>query len=138
MTRHSKEMKHKILQRMMPPNNESVSQIARDSGLSETTLYKWKKAARAQGIAMPSGEKETERWSARDKFLGIYFSKSSTFLAPDCGRNGIFAPNVRSSAAAERRKVNRNKAWNDRFCVIPNSEHQANSHSLQAIVVPYS
>ena len=32
MARYSKELKHKIMQRIMPPNNESVSQIARNSG----------------------------------------------------------------------------------------------------------
>ncbi|WP_083858969.1 transposase [Paenibacillus sp. OSY-SE] len=38
---------------MMTPNYESVSQIARDSGLSEGSLYKWQKEARANGLVMP-------------------------------------------------------------------------------------
>lgn len=45
MARYSKEFKKKVLLRMIPPNNESVSHIARDSGLSEGTLYKWQKEA---------------------------------------------------------------------------------------------
>lgn len=96
MTRHNKEMKHKILQRMMPPNNESVSQIARDSGLSETTLYKWKKAARAQGIAMPGGEMETERWSTRDKFSIVVETAtlSEIELSEYCRAKGLYVEQV--------------------------------------------
>jgi len=63
MARYSKEFKYTIIKRMMPPNNESVSTIARETGLSEGTLYNWKKQARANGIAVPGGEPETERWS---------------------------------------------------------------------------
>ncbi|WP_155837430.1 transposase [Aneurinibacillus terranovensis] len=43
MARYSDELKQKMQLRMIPPNNEPVSQIARDSGLSEGTLYKWQK-----------------------------------------------------------------------------------------------
>jgi transposase len=68
MARYSDELKHKIMLRMIPPNNESVSQIARDSGLAEGTLYKWQKEARANGVVVPGGEKEAEKWSSRDKF----------------------------------------------------------------------
>lgn len=46
MARYSNELKQQIMLRMMPPNNETVGQIARDSGLSESTLYKWQKEAR--------------------------------------------------------------------------------------------
>ncbi|MBJ6363930.1 transposase [Paenibacillus sp. GCM10012307] len=49
MKQVNEKLKQSIVQRMLPPNNESVSGIAKESGLSETTLYKWKKAAKAQG-----------------------------------------------------------------------------------------
>lgn len=68
MNQVNKELKQRIMQRMMPPNNESVSQIAKESGLSETTLYKWRKAAKAEGVILPNGAASTERWSTRDKF----------------------------------------------------------------------
>lgn len=43
----NKEFKQSIIERMMPPYNESVSRLAKESGLSETTLYKWKKAGKS-------------------------------------------------------------------------------------------
>ena len=32
---------------MMPPENRPVSKLAKETGLSEATLYKWKEQARA-------------------------------------------------------------------------------------------
>ncbi|MCL5780473.1 MAG: hypothetical protein M1119_06070 [Firmicutes bacterium] len=34
MTRYSDEFKYSVIKRMMPPNNESVNSIARETGLS--------------------------------------------------------------------------------------------------------
>lgn len=48
---------------MIPPNNESVSQISRDSGLAEATLYNVAKGSTSERFAVPGGEKETEKWS---------------------------------------------------------------------------
>ncbi|WP_369011145.1 transposase [Paenibacillus sp. MER TA 81-3] len=39
---YSEEFKYSIVRRMMPPQNESVNTIARETGLSEATLYQWK------------------------------------------------------------------------------------------------
>ena len=64
MARFSEEFKYSIMVRMMPPENRSISEIARETGLSEATLYLWRKQARAKGLAVPSGEIESERWSA--------------------------------------------------------------------------
>ncbi|MCT1402842.1 transposase [Paenibacillus sp. p3-SID867] len=60
MARYNEELKRKMQLRMMPPNNESVSQIARDSGLSEGTLYKWQKEARPNGAVVPGGRSESD------------------------------------------------------------------------------
>ncbi|MCF7756069.1 transposase [Paenibacillus xylanexedens] len=96
MAKLSKEIKHRILQRMMPPNNESVSEIARDTGLSEGTLYKWKKTTKAQGFAMPAGETATEKWSTRDKFAIVVETTtlSQIELAEYCRTKGLYVEQV--------------------------------------------
>lgn len=96
MARYSKEFKEKVLLRMMPPNNESVSHIARDSGLSEGTLYKWQKEARASGFAIPGGDKESEKWSTRDKFSIVVETAtlSEIELAEYCRAKGLFVEQV--------------------------------------------
>ncbi len=92
----SNELKHKIMLRMMPPNNESVSQIARDSGLSEGTLYKWQKEARANGFVIPGGEKKSEKWSTRDKFAIVVETStlSEIELSEYCRSKGLFVEQV--------------------------------------------
>jgi len=80
----------------MPPENQSVSQIARESGLSEGTLFHWKKQARAKGIAVPSGEQEAERWSTQDKFLIVMETSamSQIELAEYCRSKGLYVEQV--------------------------------------------
>jgi transposase-like protein len=69
MAKYSQDFKHSIMMKMMPPQNQAVSEIARETELSEATLHKWRKQARAKGIAVPGGEQEVKRWSTQDKFL---------------------------------------------------------------------
>lgn len=54
MVRYDKEFKTKIKQRLLPPNNEVVSQIAKETGVSEAALYKWRAQAKANGCVAPS------------------------------------------------------------------------------------
>lgn len=68
MARFNEDFKMSIIQRMMPPQSESVISLAKETGLSEAALYRWKKSAKAKGIAIPSGKIASERWSTQDKF----------------------------------------------------------------------
>ena len=38
---------------MLPPNNESITKIAREEGISEQTLRNWRDKARVKGYAAP-------------------------------------------------------------------------------------
>ena len=58
MAKYSEEFKYSIMMKMMPPHNQAVSVIARETGLSEATLHQWRKKARAKGMALPGGEQE--------------------------------------------------------------------------------
>ena len=54
MLRYSEEFKEKIVQKMMPPNSQSVAQISRETGISEPTLYIWKTKYQREGKAVPT------------------------------------------------------------------------------------
>lgn len=96
MNQLNKELKQRIVQRLMPPNNESVSQLARESGISETTLYKWKKAARAQGGTPSSESLSSEKWSTRDKFAIVVETAtlSEIELSEYCRSKGLYVEQV--------------------------------------------
>ena len=40
------QFKEQIVKKMMPPHNQSVAQISRDTGVAVPTLYSWKKLFR--------------------------------------------------------------------------------------------
>ncbi|WP_146000119.1 transposase, partial [Endozoicomonas acroporae] len=50
MARYSEEFKESIIQKMMPPNNVPVSQLVRETGISDVTLYTWRKKAVSKGV----------------------------------------------------------------------------------------
>ena len=41
MARYSEEFKESIIQKMMPSYNVPISQLVRDTGISDVTLYTW-------------------------------------------------------------------------------------------------
>lgn len=50
--RYSKERKEAVLKKMLPPDNKSIPEIAREEGISEPTRYLWRKATsvRSEGV----------------------------------------------------------------------------------------
>lgn len=98
MARYSHEFKYSIITKMMPPQNQSISDIARETGLSEATLHKWRKQARAKGLAVPSGEQEVERWSTQDKYLIVIETAklSEVEMAEYCRKKGLYVEQVQA------------------------------------------
>lgn len=90
--RYSPERKEAVLRKMMPPHNRSVTQLALEEGISEATLYNWRKQARSKGILMPDGDTGPEGWNARDKFAAVMESASLNEheVAEYCRHKGIF------------------------------------------------
>lgn len=98
MAKYSEEFKYSIMTKMMTPQNQSVSAISRETGLSEATLHKWRREARAKGIAVPSGELNAERWSTQDKFLIVMETAqlSEVEMAEYCRSKGLYVEQVRA------------------------------------------
>jgi transposase-like protein len=90
--RYSPERKEAVLRKMMPPHNRSIKQLAEEEGISEATLYNWRKQARAQGILMPDADAGPEGWNARDKFAAVLESAplNEQETAEYCRRKGIY------------------------------------------------
>ena len=65
---YSKERKEAVLKKMMPPHNRSIIELAaREEGISEVTLYIWRRQARKRGLLLPYSNSAPEGWSARDQ-----------------------------------------------------------------------
>lgn len=55
----------------MSPQFISVSKLSRDTGVSDVTLYKWRKDYRNQGVDVPANKKNSENWTAEDKLAVV-------------------------------------------------------------------
>ena len=66
---YSPELKDALLRRMLPPNNESITKIAKEEGISEQTLRNWRDKARKEGYAAPGKDAVPDDWSTQDNFL---------------------------------------------------------------------
>ena len=81
---------------MMPPNNIPIPRLAEETGISDVTLYTWRKQARVEGIAVPADGKNPEKWSSEDKFAIVLEAASlnEAELAEYCRRKGLYAEQI--------------------------------------------
>ena len=95
---YSKELKQSIGAKMLPPNNQSLSQIQQETGIPEGTLKKWRMELRDKGFAAPAGEQKTDQWSTRDKFLIVVETAtlSEIEIAEYCRKKGLYVEQIKS------------------------------------------
>lgn len=95
---YSNELKESILRRLLPPNSESISKVAREEGISEQTLRNWRDKARKEGRPAPGKDSTTEEWSTQDKFLVVVetagFNESE--LAEYARQKGLYVEQIKS------------------------------------------
>ncbi len=94
--RYTKEEKETIVRRMIPPNNESVSQLSEELGITEPTLYKWRKEARIAGNPTPGDGQSSEQWSSENKFLVVMetYTMNGAELAAYCRKKGLYKEQI--------------------------------------------
>lgn len=90
---YSPELKESLLRRMLPPNNESITKIAREEGISEQTLRNWRDKARADGMPAPGTDAQPDEWSTQDKFFVVVetASMNETELAEYARKKGFMS-----------------------------------------------
>lgn len=66
------ERKEAILKKMLAPHNKTILELAKEEGVSEGTLYNWRKAARMAGRLMPDGDITPAGWGSADKFAAVW------------------------------------------------------------------
>lgn len=125
MKRISPERRAAILQKMMPPNNRKIKELAREEGLSEATLYNWRSQARLEGMIVPGNGKNPESWSSEEKFAVVLETTplNEAQLAEYCRKKGLYKEQIAhwrasclqaNAGEAERRKLERAQARADK------------------------
>lgn len=71
MKRYSAEWKAAVLKKMLPPMNLSVAEVSRQEGISDVTLYAWRRTVKAEGVPVPGAGKVPDTWSAEAKLAVV-------------------------------------------------------------------
>ena len=95
---YSPEFKEALLRRMLPPNNESITKIAKEEGISEQTLRNWRDKARKDGVAAPGKDARPDDWSTQDKFLIVVETASlnEAELAEYARKKGLYVEQIKA------------------------------------------
>jgi transposase len=96
--KYSKELKAKVIARMMAPGNESMSQLSEEFSLPIATLYTWRKAALRSGVVAPGDGQNPEKWSGSAKFAVVLETASlpEAALSAYCRSKGLFVEQIRA------------------------------------------
>lgn len=102
MPRYSEERKQAVLQKMAPPQNMTVPALSAREGISEATLYNWRKAARQGGAILPSNSATPEQWRSEDKFRVVLetISMTQAELGEYCRQHGLYPEQIQQWKAA--------------------------------------
>ncbi len=116
---YSKERRESVLKKMLPPNNVSITVLAKEEGICDATLYNWRKQARDEGRLMPDSDTTPNGWNSRDKFSAVMESAgmNEADVAAYCRRKGIYPEQLSSWRAA---------------CEQANDWHQASHKELKS------
>ena len=116
---YPKERREAVLKKMLPPHNRSLKELAAEEGISEGTLYNWRKGARAQGRLLPDGDHTPEGWTTRDKFAAVLESAamSEAELSAYCRERGLYPDQIRQWRAACEQANDWDRSQNDRLKV---------------------
>ena len=89
---YSRERKAAVLTKMLPPNNVPLGQLAKEEGISQATLTKWRAEARAKGQFLPDANAGPEGWTSRDKHSAVIetAAMNAADLGEYCRRRGIY------------------------------------------------
>jgi len=129
--RYSAECKEAVLRKMLPPNNRSIREIAAEEGISEATLYNWRKAARAEGRLLPDGDQTPAGWSAADKFAAVVETAAlnEAELSAWCRERGLYPEQIRQWRQACEQANDWDRTQNEKL----KQAHKADQQRLKAL-----
>ena len=129
--RYSAERKEAVLRKMLPQNNRSIREIAAEEGISEATLYNWRKAARAEGRLLPDGDQTPAGWSAADKFAAVVETAAlnEAELSAWCRERGLYPEQIRQWREACEQANDWDRTQNEKL----KQAHKADQQRLKAL-----
>ncbi len=96
MTQYSEEFKASIIAKMLPPNNVSVPELARETGIPKDTLYCWRVKHRKSTAEATTQQGPSGGLSSEEKFAIVLESASlnEVELSEYCRRKGLYPQQI--------------------------------------------
>jgi transposase len=96
MVRYSEEFKLQVLQKMMPPSRLSMAEISRQTGITQATLYHWRKQYRLEGYSVPASADTSDNWPSQDKFAIVVETQAlnEVELGEYCRKKGLYPEQI--------------------------------------------
>jgi transposase-like protein len=96
MASYSRELKDSIITRLIT-DETSASDLARETGISLNTIYRWRDKAKKTGISSTTKFKSADKWSTKDKFQIVLETAllNEIELAEYCRRKGLYPQQVK-------------------------------------------
>ena len=96
MKHYSVERKAAVLRKMLPPSSLSVAELVKQEGISDGTLYLWRKQAMASGEMSAVTKKTAEGWSGESKLAAVVETAllSELELSQYCRGKGLYPEQV--------------------------------------------
>jgi transposase-like protein len=98
MTPYSPERKAAVLKKLLPPHNLSVAELSRQEGISDVTLYAWRKQAMAGGNVVPGSSSIPKDRSAEAKLAAVIETAtlSEAGLSQYCREKGLYPEQIKA------------------------------------------
>ncbi len=95
-TKYSKEFKESIIARMLPPENVSVPDLVRETGIPKDTLYTWRSKYRNKQGTLTGSGRSSGQFSNEDKLAVIVETAplSEVELGEYCRRKGLYPEQI--------------------------------------------
>ena len=124
MARYSEERKQAILCKVLPPESQSVREVALEQGIHIQTIYSWLKQVRGKSQSV-SENHSSDRWSDSQKFSVVVETAalSEAELSQYCREKGLYPEQVKAwkaecmqgfQATKDRQKAERQRAKEDK------------------------
>lgn len=92
MTKYSAELKRRMVRKLMPPSNQSVAAVSRESSISAPPLYAWKKQFRDGGHLVPRKPGPPGQWDIKARLAVLIHTSllNESELAAYCCERGLY------------------------------------------------
>ncbi len=96
MKQYSPEFKESIIARMLPPNNVSVPELVRETGIPRDTLYTWRLKHRKANGESTAKQSPSGGLSSEEKFAVVMETASfnEVELSEYCRRKGLYPQQI--------------------------------------------